>query len=114
MVSIGAIIFRSPRSTAVIVKISVKIVPIRGRFSLPLPFPSRAMERGKTPSRARACNTRGAAIVLPRALDRVAPQTPIRMASPQNAILRMIMGSSTRLIASARVARIIGNTIYTT
>lgn len=60
---------------------------------------------------ARACNTRGAPSRLPVALERVAPHTPSIMAPPHKAIRCMISGSSTRVVASALLARIIGSVI---
>ena len=104
MVSTGAMIFRFPNQTAKSAIISVSTVPRRGVSSSPSPRPSQRSQRGNTPSRASACRTLGAPRILPTALESVAPQTPMRIASPQYAISRIRSGFSTNVIASARFA----------
>ena len=89
-------IFRFPNQTATRARASVAIVPALGVSSGPLPVPNHRNERGSIPSMARAWRTLGAPMMLPTALERVAPQTPRRMASPQKDIRRMIRGSETR------------------
>ncbi len=109
MVSTGAMRFRSPNQTATSAIPRVRTVPTRGLSSSPLPLPTHWSHRGRIPSLARACSTRGAPSMDPTALLSVAPQTPRRMASPQTEIRRMTSGSATRLAVSTRKARITGS-----
>ena len=111
MVSTGAIIFKSPMQTVAIATPKVTAVPIRGSSLGLLPLPRKDNQRGKTLSLARACKTLGAPKILPMALERVAPQTPNKIAGPQKAISFIIKGFSIKVVGSARMASTIGNTI---
>ena len=93
IVRTGAMRFRFPTATAPSAIPRVTAVPALGVSSGPLPLPSQRMDFGSTPSRANACSTRGAPMMLPTALDRVAPHTPITIAPPHRDMRRMIRGS---------------------
>ena len=63
------------------------------------------------PSRAKAYKTLGAPKMLPMALDRVAPQTPNKIASPHRAMRRMTRGAASRVNGSAHWLSTMGITI---
>ena len=107
--STGAITLRSPSHTATSARPRVSQVPLRGASSSPLPVPSQSSHDGRMPSRAMACNTRGAPRIEPTALDNVAPQMPSKMASPQKAILRITIGSSINVSDDTRSASRMGS-----
>ena len=65
--------FMSPSQIPARAMARVTRMPARGSLFGPLPL---ASTRGTTPSRARACNVRGAPRIEPMALDRVARHKP--------------------------------------
>jgi hypothetical protein len=101
MVRTGAIKFSSPIETPATAMPRVNQVPRRGASLAPLPFPSQRKRRGKMASRARTGNTLGAPRMLPIALDRVASQTPSKIASPQMGLTICLYHAGQMFILSA-------------
>ncbi len=79
----------------------VKMVAPLGICSGPEPLAKNERRLGKILSFVNACKTLGAPNKLPTALDSVAPQTPNRIANPQNAIFCIIKGSRIKVFESS-------------
>ena len=108
MVRIGAMRFKSAIQTVMSTTPSVKMVPTLGLSSSPVPLPVHFKKGGRILSFANACKTLGAPNILPIALDKVAPQTPMRILSPQNDIFLIINGSLIKASTGALFANIKG------
>ena len=98
MERIGAMILRSPKSTAPSATMKERAVAMRGSaLFFPNPFP---MNRGIIRSTARACNVRGAPSREPIALEREAANTPSAMSAGQREMVPIMFLSMSKVFES--------------